>query len=212
MNYDLNPIPCTDCKKPTMALMTKLCDQCWEARRCLTELSADRDAWRARAESAEAELASADSVADEISEVTDARVEQADAETVEWASRYRHAAEVAEKAEARATQAEAQAAAMLVVFREWEKKPCKSTGYWEGDACSCCDERASKLDPPCDDNGLPPGHALLAELEALRALETEVRDSLHCLSDRSCPGCQSAMAKDNLETELRAVDAARKGE
>lgn len=162
----------------------------------LKEGETDRDAWKARANKFEA-----------TAEMLEARGE---ADLLN-----------AEAAIARATQAEAQAAAMrevLVLVRSTREAPglfalgsiSGMSSYEEGlPAREAASAIHGKVNVALDRHA---GRTLLAELEALRALEAEVRDSLHYLSDRSCPGCQSAMAKDNLETELRAVDAARKGE
>lgn len=145
-------------------------------------LIADRDEWKARANKFEAQV-----------EMLETRAE---ADLIN-----------AEAAIARATQAEAQAAALLGAMEDLSDGACDAPGYSSG-----CDLRCRAVAYRALDTYGAIGRTLLAELEALRKLETEVRDSLHYLSDRSCIGCSSALAKDNLETELRAVDAARKGE
>lgn len=193
----------------------------------MTTLEADRDAWKARAEKAEADLAKASAIADELVTVQDARVDQADAETDEWVSRWKHAnaraihaegqvekmtrvaEEHLERAKAaetnyqrllnvtadqrraamelvdRATQAEAQAAAMrealVVVFAsvntEDEDYPAALESY-----CHAFDGSA--------------GRTLLAELEALRALDAMLRGT---------------WTAEERVAALAAVDAALKG-
>lgn len=186
MSYDPNPIPCTDCKKPTMALMTKLCDQCWEARRCLTELSADRDAWRARAEKAEADLRDANEWRDKLAD----KIIELEAAT----SRGR---ELVDDANERATQAEAQVAAMLEGASKWRERPCPRGAHAP---CACCGEASDHMP---DDEYANAGRTLLAELEALRELEQRVRKR-----------CDEAVPQwgTELREALAAVDAARKGE
>lgn len=148
-------------------------------------LARDRDAWRARAERAEADLRDANEWRDKLAD----KIIELEAAT----SRGR---ELVDDANERATQAEAQVAAMLKAAAEWRDRPCRG-GL---DPCVCCEEANDHMP---DDEYVVGGRALLVELEALREVERVTLARVQNAVPEWAPEIRSALA---------AVDAARKGE
>ena len=223
-------IPCTDCARPTIYTGTKLCDPCWEARNRLPGMAKTLDAWKARAEKAEAALNSSlkAGLSHEELEMACANF-GIDLTCGACASQfftsyggYEHEAtcktQNAQEWKIRYGGYEHEATCKTQNAQEWKTRATQAeaqvASMLEGASkwrerpcprgahapCACCGEASDHMP---DDEYANAGRTLLAELEALRELEQRVRKR-----------CDEAVPQwgTELREALAAVDAARKGE